>query len=174
MAFELTLNRLLDAPADKLFRLWTDPSRMNEWFCPKPWTVSKAELDVRPGGACNITMQGPNGEVMPNPGQYLEIVPNRKIVFTDAFTGDWRPKDGAPFMVATVTFEPEGNKTRYIAVDTEKDEHTAAGAKKSVMIWDTQSQEVVGNNVYDVKSPPAVGSTAKFDTYSAEYVGSGS
>ncbi|HEU4548190.1 MAG TPA: SRPBCC family protein [Rhizomicrobium sp.] len=116
MAFELTLNRLLDAPADKLFRLWTDPSRMKEWFCPKPWTVSKAELDVRPGGACNITMQGPNGDVMPNPGQYLEIVANRKIVFTDAFTGDWRPKEGAPFMVATVTFEPEGNKTRYIAV----------------------------------------------------------
>jgi hypothetical protein len=66
------------------------------------------------------------------------------------------------------------HKTRYIAVDTEKDKNTAAGAKKSVMIWDTQSQEVVGNNVYDVKSPPPVGSTAKFDTYSAEYVGSGS
>jgi len=68
----------------------------------------------------------------------------------------------------------KSHKARYIAVDTEKDEHTAKGAKKSVMIWDTQSQEVVGNNVYDVKSPPAVGSTAKFDTYSAEYVGSGS
>lgn len=69
--------------------------------------------------------------------------------------------------------EMKARKTRYIAVDTEKDQHTAAGAKKSVMIWDTQSQEVVGNNVYDVKSPPPVGSTAKFDTYSAEYVGSG-
>ncbi len=68
----------------------------------------------------------------------------------------------------------KARKTRYIAVDTEKDQHTAAGAKKSVMIWDTQSQEVVGNNVYDVKTAPAVGSTAKFDTYSAEYVGSGS
>ncbi|MEO6872502.1 MAG: hypothetical protein ABI233_09825 [Chthoniobacterales bacterium] len=68
----------------------------------------------------------------------------------------------------------KARKTRYIAVDTENDQKTAAGAKKSVMIWDTQSQEVVGNNVYDVKSPPAVGSTAKFDTYSAEYVGSGS
>lgn len=68
----------------------------------------------------------------------------------------------------------KARKTRYIAVDTEKDQHTSAEAKKSVMIWDTQSQEVVGNNVYDVKSPPAVGSTAKFDTYSAEYVGSGS
>jgi hypothetical protein len=64
-------------------------------------------------------------------------------------------------------------KVRYIAVDTEKDNRTSPNAKKSVMIWDTQSQEVVGNNVYDVKSPPAVGATAKFDTYSAEYVGSG-
>ncbi|CAN5464960.1 hypothetical protein BH20VER3_BH20VER3_22570 [soil metagenome] len=68
----------------------------------------------------------------------------------------------------------KARKTRYIAVDTEKNEQTSAGAKKSVMIWDTQSQEVVGNNVYDVKSPPPVGSTAQFDTYSAEYVGSGS
>ena len=67
----------------------------------------------------------------------------------------------------------KARRTRYIAVDTVKDEHTSPGAKKSVMIWDTQSQEVVGNNVYDVKSPPPVGSTAKFDTYSAEYVGSG-
>jgi uncharacterized membrane protein YhiD involved in acid resistance len=68
----------------------------------------------------------------------------------------------------------KSSKTRYIAVDTEKNEQTSPQAKKSVMIWDTQSQEVVGNNVYDVKSPPPVGSTAKFDTYSAEYVGSGS
>jgi uncharacterized protein YndB with AHSA1/START domain len=112
---EMTLSRLLDAPAETLYGLWTDPTRMHEWFCPKPWTVTKAELDVRAGGACNVTMAGPNGEVMPNPGQYLEIVPNRKIVFTDAFTGDWKPKDGAPFMVATITFTPEGGKTRYVA-----------------------------------------------------------
>jgi len=68
----------------------------------------------------------------------------------------------------------KARKTRYIAVDTEKDEHTSPQAKKSVMIWDTQSQQVVGNDVYDLKSVPPVGSTAKFDTYSAEYVGSGS
>ena len=116
MAHELVLNRLLDAPPEKLYRLWTDPSRMHEWFCPKPWTVSEAKMDIRPGGASNITMKGPNGEVVPNPGQFLEVVPNRKIVFTDAFTGDWKTKDGAPFMVATLTFEPEeGDKTRYTA-----------------------------------------------------------
>lgn len=65
-------------------------------------------------------------------------------------------------------------KVRYIAVDTEKNEKTSPKAKKAVMIWDTQSETVVGNNVYDVQSPPSVGSTAKFETYSAEYVGSGS
>lgn len=65
------------------------------------------------------------------------------------------------------------HKSRYIAVDTEKDSKSSSQAKKSVMIWDTQSQKVVGNEVYDVKSPPPVGSTAKFEGYQAEYVGSG-
>jgi hypothetical protein len=65
-------------------------------------------------------------------------------------------------------------KVRYIAVDTEKDQRTSPKAKKSIMIWDTQTQEVVGNNVYDVEAPPNVGSTAKFETYAAEYVGTGS
>ncbi len=116
MAHELVLNRMLDAAPEKLFRLWTDGSTYGEWFCPKPWTVSKAELDVRPGGRANITMNGPNGEVVENPGQYLEVIPNRKLAFTDAFVGDWAAKNGAPFMAATITFEPEGNKTRYIAV----------------------------------------------------------
>jgi len=115
MAHELILNRLLDAPPEKLFRLWTDGSTYAQWFCPKPWMVSKAELDVRPGGRANITMNGPNGEVVENPGQYLEVIPNRKLAFTDAFVGDWVTKKGAPFMAATITFEPEGKKTRYIA-----------------------------------------------------------
>ena len=64
-------------------------------------------------------------------------------------------------------------RVRYIAVDTEKNEKTSPKAKKAVMIWDTQSESVVGNSVYDVQTPPPVGATAKFDTYSAEYVGSG-
>ena len=64
-------------------------------------------------------------------------------------------------------------KPRYIAVDTVKSEKAAPQAKKSVMIYDTQSKEIVGNSVYDVQTTPTVGSTAKFDTYSAEYVGTG-
>jgi hypothetical protein len=62
---------------------------------------------------------------------------------------------------------------RYIAVDTPTDKRSAPGTKKDVMIWDTQSETFAGNYVYDVANPPSIGSKAKFDTYSAEYVASG-
>jgi hypothetical protein len=61
----------------------------------------------------------------------------------------------------------------YIAIDTEPDGRTAPQAEKSVMIFDTQAQQVVGKNVYDVQSPPPVGAIARFETYSAQYVGPG-
>jgi len=60
---------------------------------------------------------------------------------------------------------------RFIAVQTEKSEQSKG--KAAVMVFDTQTNEVVGNNVYDLKSAPQVGQTAKFDTYSAQYVGAG-
>ncbi|MBK8160426.1 MAG: SRPBCC family protein [Rhodospirillaceae bacterium] len=112
---ELVLDRLLDAPREKLFKIWTDPSTYAQWFCPKPWTVTKAELDVRPGGRSLIVMQGPEGQEFPNHGIYLEVIPNEKIVFTDAFVDAWTPSERA-FIVATVTFADEGGKTRYRAV----------------------------------------------------------
>jgi hypothetical protein len=68
----------------------------------------------------------------------------------------------------------KAKKVRYIAVDTEKDAKTSPQAKKSVMVWDTEKQEIASDNVYDVQKSPPVGKTAKFDRYSAEYVGSGS
>ena len=63
-------------------------------------------------------------------------------------------------------------KPRYIAVQTVKEENSQG--KDQVMIFDTQSNQIVGNNVYDLKSSPKVGQTTKFDTYTAEYVGTGS
>jgi len=62
---------------------------------------------------------------------------------------------------------------RYIAVDTEKNAQTSPKAKKVVMVWDTQSESLVGNTVYDLPDPPAVGKPIVFATYSAEYVASG-
>ena len=67
----------------------------------------------------------------------------------------------------------KAKKVRYIAVDTEKGTKTSPKAKKTVMIYDTQTQKVATNTAYDVEKTPDVGTTAKIDNYSAEYVGSG-
>jgi len=112
---ELSLTRLLDAPREKLFRCWTDAELLKQWFVPKPWTISRAELDVRPGGSTLIVMKNPEGDEFPNPGIYLEIVENEKIVLTDAYTSAWVPS-AKPFMTVIVTFADEGDKTRYTAI----------------------------------------------------------
>jgi hypothetical protein len=67
----------------------------------------------------------------------------------------------------------KAKKVRYIAVDTERGKKSSPKAKKTVMIYDTQTNTVANNVAYDVEKTPAVGATAKIDTYSAEYVGSG-
>ena len=111
---ELVLTRLVDVPAEKLYHCWTEPALLTQWFAPLPWTTPHAELDVRAGGANRITMRSPEGEDMPNEGIYLEVVPNEKLVITDAFRAGWMPT-AAAFMVIVLTFTPEDGKTRYIA-----------------------------------------------------------
>jgi len=111
---ELVLTRLIDAPRDKLFRAWTEPKLIKQWFAPLPWTISAVELDLRPGGSSLFVMRDPDGNEFPNPGIYLEVVKNERLVFTDAFTRAWEPSE-KPFMTAIVTFEDEGGKTRYTA-----------------------------------------------------------
>ena len=111
---ELVLTRLIDAPREKLFRAWTDPALLKQWFAPLPYTTPVAELDVRPGGSNLIVMRSPEGNDMPNRGLYLEVVPNERLVFTDAYTEAWKPSE-KPFMTVILTFEDEGGKTRYTA-----------------------------------------------------------
>ena len=112
---ELVLNRLLKAPREKLFRCWTEPTLLTQWFTPPPFQTTSAETDVRAGGASVIIMRGPDGTEYPNAGVYLEVVPNERLVFTDAFTRAWEPS-GKPFMTAILTFEDAGNgQTHYTA-----------------------------------------------------------
>ncbi|UCI05469.1 SRPBCC family protein [Mesorhizobium sp. B1-1-8] len=111
---ELVLGRIIDASRQSVYRCWAETSLLKQWFAPKPWSVPRAEMDVRTGGSSFVAMAGPDGNEFPNYGVFLEVIPGEKIVFTDAFTSAWEPSD-KPFMTATLTFEDEGEgKTRYI------------------------------------------------------------
>ena len=111
---DLVLTRDINAPRDLLFKCWTTPEHLVQWFVPKPHKVIACELDLRPGGKCNTTFDV-DGNLMENNGVYLEVIPNEKLVFTDTYTEGWKPNP-EPFMTAIVTFEDIGNGcTRYTA-----------------------------------------------------------
>lgn len=115
-AFDLVLERTIDATPDLVFRAYTDPALLSQWFAPHPWRITDAIIEPRPGGRMSFVMHGPNGERFPNTGVYLEVVPDRRLVSTDAFTPDWNPA-GQPFMVAHVELEPtDDGKTHLRAI----------------------------------------------------------
>ncbi|WP_088282312.1 SRPBCC family protein [Ideonella sp. A 288] len=113
---DLVITRDIAASPDKLYRCWTEPELMKLWFAPKPWTTPHAEVDLRVGGTCLVVMRGPDGQEFPNPGVYLELVPNERIVTTDAYTRAWEPSE-KPMMTLILRFEALGDgTTRYTAV----------------------------------------------------------
>lgn len=114
--YELVLERTLQAPRMALWRCWTEPALMAQWFCPKPWYVNDVSSDLRVGGSISMMMCGPNGEAFANNGVYLEIIPGQRLVTTDAFTSAWKPSAKA-FMVAQVSMsDAPGSGTFYQAI----------------------------------------------------------
>jgi uncharacterized protein YndB with AHSA1/START domain len=112
---DLTISRLVRAPRATLWRAWTDPELAKQWWCPKPWTTEVLAFDLRPGGGFHTFMRGPDGGTSDNPGCFLEIVPQERIVFTSMLLADWRPaKPWMPF-TAHVSMADEADGTRYIA-----------------------------------------------------------
>lgn len=111
---DLVLTRLISAPRRALWRAWTEPDLLKQWFAPKPWTTPVAELDVRPGGTSLVVMRSPEGQDMANPGVYLEVVPDVRLVVTDAYRSAWIPSD-KPFLTVILTFAEEAGGTRYTA-----------------------------------------------------------
>ncbi|MCB1207781.1 MAG: SRPBCC family protein [Verrucomicrobiales bacterium] len=112
---EIVLVRETTVPRERLYAGWTQPDLLVQWFTPSPWVTTKCEIDLRVGGTCKTTMRSPEGEEFPNVGVYLDIVPNERLVFTDAYGPDWEPNPN-PFFTAVLTFECLADgKTRYTA-----------------------------------------------------------
>jgi uncharacterized protein YndB with AHSA1/START domain len=131
---DLVLERVVDVPRELVWEAWTKPEHVKEWFTPRPWTVSECEIDLRPGGIFRTIMCSPEGEKFPNIGTFLEIVPNERLVWTDALQPGFRPTSGTStnchiegFFTAIILFEPHGTGTKYTAIALHRDE---AGCKQ--------------------------------------------
>jgi uncharacterized protein YndB with AHSA1/START domain len=109
---ELVLTRVFDAPRELVFKAWTDPKCVAQWWRPRGFTNPVCELDVRPRGAIRIHMRGPDGTVYPMTGVYQEVVEPERIVFTSAALD---AEGNALFeLLTTVTFAEQGGKTKQI------------------------------------------------------------
>ena len=80
---DLILTRAIAAPRERVYRAWTEPELLKQWFAPLPWTTPHVENDVRAGGSSLVVMRGPDGSEFPNRGVYLEVVKNERLVFTE-------------------------------------------------------------------------------------------
>ena len=141
MNTDLVLERTLDAPIDLVWKAYTDPMHLKQWFAPKPYEISECELDLKPGGVFRIRMVGPDGfdTGHGNAGCVLEVVDGKKLAWTSALGPGYRPAEMAATgcesfpMTAIVTFaDAGGGKTSYKAVAlhrnlADKDTHAKMG-----------------------------------------------
>lgn len=121
---DLEISRLLDAPRGALWQAWSGPDRLKEWWCPKPWTTDVRAFELRPGGAFHTFMQGPDGGSSDNPGSFVEVIPQTRIVFTSLLTAGWRPATPWMAFTAVISMADEGQGTRYIATVMHPDKAT--------------------------------------------------
>jgi uncharacterized protein YndB with AHSA1/START domain len=142
---ELTLTRLIDAPRERVFKAWIDPSHLAQWWGPKGFTNPVCEVDVRPGGAIRIDMRAPDGNVFPMDGVFHEIVEPERLVFTSrAFA----PDTNKTLIKAhnTVTFADQGGKTKLtvMARVTELAPEFAAAAAGMEQGWSQSLERLQG------------------------------
>jgi uncharacterized protein YndB with AHSA1/START domain len=147
---DLVLERQIAAPVERVWRAWTDPDLLKQWWAPRPWQTAVAVVDLRPGGEFRFEMRGPEGEESNHVGAFLEVVPQRRIVWSTAILPGFRPApltDFVPNFTAVIEFIPEGSGTRYRATamhrDTEgRDLHASMGFHEGWGICADQLAEV--------------------------------
>ena len=121
---DLSFTRTLAVPRTLVWDCWTQPEHIPHFFIPAPHKVTACDIDLRVGGRFN-TVFDVDSTVMENNGVYLELIPGKKLVFTDGYSEGWKPAPD-PFMTAILTFEdaPDGG-TIYTATARHRSKEAA-------------------------------------------------
>jgi uncharacterized protein YndB with AHSA1/START domain len=130
---DLVFERFIDAPARLVWEALTKPEHLKEWYMPKAWgRVSRAEMDLRPGGIFSIDIANEDGEDFPNVGCFLDVVPMERLVWTSMLFPGYRPAvfDDIP-ITAIVTMAPEAGGTRYVFTALHRNEADLVANKES-------------------------------------------
>jgi uncharacterized protein YndB with AHSA1/START domain len=121
---ELVITRFINAPRTLVWKAWTDPAHLARWWGPKSFTAPVIKMDVRPGGKYHWCMMDAGGMKYWTAGEFLEVVPPARLVYTDSFADEHGNKVSPSFygmqgdwsepMVVTITFEDAGSQTKMI------------------------------------------------------------
>jgi uncharacterized protein YndB with AHSA1/START domain len=140
-ALDLVLDRVVDVAPALVWKAWTTPELLRRWFAPRPWTTAHVEIDLRPGGIFRTDMRSPDGvETSGGVGCVLEVVPERRLVWTDVLLPGYRPAPPTMsplgtlecgFFTAIIELHPHERGTRYVATAIHRD--PAAKAKHEEM-----------------------------------------
>lgn len=110
---EFVMERVFDAPRELVFKAWSDPQHLAQWWGPKGWTLPVCNMDFRPGGVWHYCMRGPEGEEGWGKAVYREIVEPERIVYVDSFAdAEGNALEGMPETLITVTFSEQEGKTK--------------------------------------------------------------
>jgi uncharacterized protein YndB with AHSA1/START domain len=149
---DLVLERFIDAPRQLVWEALTKPEHLKEWYMPKPWgRVSRAEIDLRPGGIIGIDIALADGQEFPNLGCILDVIPMERLVWTSMLFPGYRPAvfDDIP-ITAIMTMESVGAGTRYVFTALHRDE--ADYEKNKASGWQQGTEIALAQFVAHVQS----------------------
>ena len=130
---DFAIERFIDAPTRLVWEALTKPEHLKEWYMPRPWgRVTRAEMDVRPGGIFSIDIANGEGQEFPNLGCFVEVIPMARLVWTSMLFPGFRPAvfDDIP-ITAIVTMETVGTGTRYVFTALHRNEADLEANKTS-------------------------------------------
>jgi uncharacterized protein YndB with AHSA1/START domain len=128
---DLMVERVVQVSSERAWAAWTKPDHVRQWYAPAPGVISECEIDLRPGGVFRFVPRQPDGVENPITCCYLEVVPHRRLVWTDALLPGYRPASRG-FFTAVMTLEPRGDATlcRTVALhrdETDRNHHAEMG-----------------------------------------------